>query len=110
MDSRRNHRYSKWIPSRTGLNSVFLETVHSLQLKMTVLVLLFLLYSFCVSCRFLILCPTFDNMASKGLRVILYQVTRKVKAGCNLSHTTETLIGYIVCWRFVLFCFIFSQY
>jgi hypothetical protein len=38
-----------------------------------------------------------DNMASKGLRVISYQGTRKVEAGSKPSHTSETLIGYIVC-------------
>ena len=37
-------------------------------------------------------------MASKGVRVITYQGTRKVEAGYNLSHTTETLIGYTACW------------
>jgi len=36
-------------------------------------------------------------MASKGLRVISYQVTRNVEADYKPSHTTETLIGYIVC-------------
>jgi hypothetical protein len=36
-------------------------------------------------------------MASKGLRAISFQGTRKVKAGYKLSHTAETLIGYIVC-------------
>lgn len=46
---------------------------------------------------------TFDGMASKGLRVISYQGTRKVEAGFSPSHTTETLIGYTVCWRFVAF-------
>jgi hypothetical protein len=34
------------------------------------------------------------GMASKGLRAISYQVTRKVEAGYNPSHTTKTLIGY----------------
>jgi len=38
-----------------------------------------------------------DNMASKGLRAISYQITRKVEAGYKPSHTTEPLIGYIVC-------------
>jgi len=33
-------------------------------------------------------------MASKGLRVIFYQGTRKVEAGYKPSHTNETLIGY----------------
>jgi len=47
--------------------------------------------------------PTVDNMASKGLRVISYQGTRKVEAGYKPSRTTETLIGYIVCWRYVHF-------
>lgn len=37
-------------------------------------------------------------MASKGLRAISYQITRKVKADDKPSHITETLIGYIVCW------------
>ncbi len=47
-------------------------------------------------------------MASKGLRMISYQGTRKVEAGYNPSHTTETLIGYIVCWQlgFVYLSFI----
>ena len=42
-------------------------------------------------------CSTFDNMASKGFRAISYQITRKVEAGYKPSHTSETLIGYIVC-------------
>jgi len=37
------------------------------------------------------------GMASKGLRAISYQVTRKVEAGYYPSHTPETLIGYTVC-------------
>jgi len=41
--------------------------------------------------------PNGDNMASKGLRAISYQGTRKVEAGYKPSHATETLIGYIVC-------------
>jgi len=36
-------------------------------------------------------------MASKGLRVITYHGTQKVEAGYIPSHTTEGLIGYIVC-------------
>ncbi len=36
-------------------------------------------------------------MASKGLRAISYQDTRKVEADYKPWHTTETLIGYIVC-------------
>jgi len=40
---------------------------------------------------------TFGGMASKGLRAITYQDTRKVEAGYNPSHTTETLIGYTAC-------------
>ena len=47
--------------------------------------------------------PTFDNMASKGLRAISYQVTRNVKAGYKPSHTSETLIGYIVCCALLFF-------
>ena len=47
-------------------------------------------------------------MASKGLRAISYQGTRKVEAGYKPSHTTETLIGYIVCYAFVFF-FLFVQ-
>jgi len=35
-------------------------------------------------------------MASKGLRAITYQGTLKVGAGYKPSHTSETLIGYIV--------------
>jgi len=46
---------------------------------------------------------TGDNMASKGLRAISYQGTRKVEAGYKPSQTSETLIGYIVCWRFVVY-------
>jgi len=42
--------------------------------------------------------PNGGGMASKGLRVISYQVTRKVEAGSNPSHTHETLIGYTACW------------
>jgi hypothetical protein len=40
-------------------------------------------------------------MASKGLRAISYQYTQKVEAGYIHLHTTETLIGYIVCWQLV---------
>ncbi len=42
-------------------------------------------------------------MASKGLRAIPYQVTRKVEAGYNPSHTTETLIGYTACYVALIF-------
>jgi len=38
-------------------------------------------------------------MASNGLRAISYQGTCKVEAGYKPSHTPETIIGYIVCWR-----------
>jgi len=34
------------------------------------------------------------NMARKGLRAIYCHGTRKIEAGYNPSHTTETLIGY----------------
>jgi len=44
-------------------------------------------------------------MASKGLRAISYQGTQKVEAGCKPSHTSETLIGYIVCCAKLLFVF-----
>ena len=47
------------------------------------------------------------GMASKGLRAISYQVTRKVEAGYNPSHTTETLIGYTACY---LLCFFVDLY
>jgi len=47
---------------------------------------------------FVILLTTVGGMASKGLRAIPYQVTQKVEAGYNPSHTTETLIGYTACW------------
>jgi hypothetical protein len=40
---------------------------------------------------------TDGGMTSKGLRAIFCQVTRKVEAGYNFTHTTETLIGYTVC-------------
>jgi hypothetical protein len=46
-------------------------------------------------------------MASKGLRAISYLGTRKVEAGYKPSHTTETLIGYIVCWPQL---FVVNQY
>jgi len=42
------------------------------------------------------------GMASKGFRAISYQVTQKVEAGYNPSHTTETLIGYTACCAFVI--------
>jgi len=45
------------------------------------------------------------NMASKGLLGISYQGTHKVEASYKPSHTTETLIGYIVCCAQLLFCF-----
>ncbi len=52
--------------------------------------------------------PNVDNMASKGLRAISYQVTRKVEAGYNPSNTIKTLIGYIVCWaKFLFIVFIY---
>jgi hypothetical protein len=37
-------------------------------------------------------------MASKGFWEISYQATQKVKADYKPSHSTETLIGYIVCY------------
>ncbi|HTO17277.1 MAG TPA: hypothetical protein VLZ83_16045, partial [Edaphocola sp.] len=37
------------------------------------------------------------GMASTGLRATPCQVTRKVGAGYNPSHTSETLIGYTAC-------------
>jgi hypothetical protein len=37
------------------------------------------------------------GMASKGLRAISCQVIRKIEAGYNSSHTSETLIGYTAC-------------
>lgn len=45
-------------------------------------------------------------MASKGLRAISYQGSRKVEAGYKPSHITETLIGYIVCCAFVLLSYV----
>ena len=47
------------------------------------------------------------GMASKGLRAISYQGTRKVEAGYNPSHTTETLIGYTACYAKLFF---YSEY
>jgi hypothetical protein len=44
-------------------------------------------------------------MASKGLREISYQGTRKVEAGYKPSQTSETLIGYIVCCAFGIIIF-----
>src|SRR5690606_32042332 len=48
---------------------------------------------------------TVDNMASKGLRAISYQGKRKVEADYKPSNTTETLIGYIVCWHQLFFIY-----
>jgi hypothetical protein len=42
---------------------------------------------------------TVDNMASKGLRAIFYQVTLKVEAGYKPSQTAETRMHYIICVR-----------
>lgn len=44
----------------------------------------------------------FGGIASKGLRAIHYQVTRKVEASRNPSNTTETLIAiaFVVHWPF----------
>jgi len=44
-------------------------------------------------------------MASKVLRAITYQGTRKVEAGYKPSHTTETLIGYTACYVLVVIYF-----
>jgi len=40
-----------------------------------------------------------SGMVSKGLRVIPWQVTRNIEAGCKPSHITVTLIGYTACVR-----------
>ena len=40
---------------------------------------------------------TFDNMTSKGLRAIPYQVTQKIEAGYKPSHTTETRMHDTMC-------------
>jgi hypothetical protein len=48
--------------------------------------------------------PTVGGKDSKGLRAISYQGTRKVEAGYNPSQTTETLIGYTVCYQQCFFC------
>ena len=53
--------------------------------------------------RFLLCDLTFDNMASKGLRAMSYQVTRKVEAGYKLSHTTETLLAILLAPRVLFF-------
>ena len=51
------------------------------------------------------------GMASKGLRGISYQVTRKVEASYNLSHTSKTLIGYTACCAFgILSQFFFYRF
>jgi hypothetical protein len=42
-------------------------------------------------------------MVSKGLLDISYQGTRKVEAGYNPSHTSDTLIGYTACYLLVFF-------
>jgi len=47
---------------------------------------------------FLLLVPTVGGMASKGLRAIFCQYTRKLEADYNPSHTTETLTGHTACW------------
>jgi hypothetical protein len=41
---------------------------------------------------------TFDNISSKRLRAIFYQGKRKLETGYEPWQTTETLIGYIVCY------------
>jgi len=41
--------------------------------------------------------PTFGGMAIKGLREISNQASQKIEACYKPSHTTKTLIGYIVC-------------
>ena len=53
--------------------------------------------------RFLHLHTTLTIWLVRDFGLYSYQVTRKVKAGYNPSHTTETLIGYIVCCVHVLF-------
>jgi glucose uptake protein GlcU len=46
---------------------------------------------------FLHLAVTVECKCRKGLRVIFSQVTQKVKAGYNLSHTSETLMAFTLC-------------
>lgn len=48
-------------------------------------------------------------MASKGSRGISYQGTGKIEAGYKLSHTTETLIGYIASYGLGFFLFHFFR-
>jgi hypothetical protein len=66
--------------------------------------------------RFFALAITFDNMASKGLRAISYQGIGIIEAGYKPMHTTETLIGYIVCYQLAiligwqLFDFVFKEF
>jgi len=52
--------------------------------------------NFCDSVLFLLVANV-GGMASKGLRAISCQVTRKVGAGYNPSHTSKTLICYTAC-------------
>jgi len=60
---------------------------------------------------FLLQLPTtVDNMASKGLRAISYQDTRKVIADFCPSQTSETLMAFTLCCvlRIIVFLFLLS--
>ena len=46
------------------------------------------------------------SMASKGLRAITYQGTKKVEAGYNSTHTTKTLMAIPLVVRFVVYYYI----
>lgn len=46
---------------------------------------------------FLRLRLTVYGIASKGLRAISYQVTRKIEAGYNPPNNSQTLIRHTVC-------------
>ena len=43
--------------------------------------------------------PTVECKCRKGLRVISYQVTQKVKADFEPSHTSETLMAFTLCYK-----------
>lgn len=51
-----------------------------------------------------------DTLSSDRLRAISYQGTRNVEAGYKASHTTETHIGYIVCYRLVFLWFFVKNF
>src|SRR5690554_236161 len=65
----------------------------------------FNIHEISLMCQFLSLLPTLSGMASKGVRAISCQVTRKAEAGYKPSHTTETFIGYTACYGAFFYAF-----